>query len=87
MKRVLVLGCTGSIGKSSLDIIHNMKDDFIVCGLQAHSNSEELSKLSKRFNCPTLLSSKDAIIIRLSLPKVKVIWLRKHLNLKGNGIL
>ena len=59
MKRVLILGCTGSIGKSSIDIVQNMPEEFIVCGLQAHSNKEELSKLSKKFNCPTLLSSED----------------------------
>ena len=44
MKRVLILGCTGSIGKSSIDIVQNMPEEFIVCGLQAHSNKEELSK-------------------------------------------
>ena len=59
MKRVLILGCTGSIGKSSIDIVQNMPEEFIVCGLQAHSNKEELSKLSKKFNCPTLLSSEN----------------------------
>ena len=59
MKRVLILGCTGSIGKSSIDIVQNMSEDFTVCGLQAHSNKDELLKLSKKFNCPTLLSSED----------------------------
>ena len=59
MKRVLILGCTGSIGKSSIDIVQNMPEDFTVCGLQAHSNKDELLKLSKEFNCPTLLSSED----------------------------
>ena len=46
MKRVLILGCTGSIGKSSIDIVQNMSEDFTVCGLQAHSNKDELLKLS-----------------------------------------
>ena len=59
MKRVLVLGCTGSIGKSSLDIMNNMKDDFVVCGLQAHSNKDELLKLSQKYECPSLLSCED----------------------------
>ena len=59
MKRVLILGCTGSIGKSSIDIVQNMSEDFTVCGLQAHLNKDELLKLSKEFNCPTLLSSED----------------------------
>lgn len=59
MKKVLVLGCTGSIGSSTLDIINNMSRDFCVCGLQAHSNKEKLAKLSADYKCPSLLSSEN----------------------------
>ena len=59
MKKVLVLGCTGSIGSSTLDIINNMSSDFCVCGLQAHSNKEKLAKLSADYKCPSLLSSEN----------------------------
>lgn len=59
MKKVLVLGCTGSIGNSTLDIINNTPEDFCVCGLQAHSNKDKLLKLSKDYNCPSLLSCQD----------------------------
>ena len=59
MKRVLVLGCTGSIGSSTLDIVKNMPEEFSVCGLQAHSNKDKLSVLAADFNCPSLLSSED----------------------------
>ena len=59
MKKVLVLGCTGSIGSSTLDIINNMPEEFCVCGLQAHSNKEKLSKLAADYKCPSLLSSED----------------------------
>ncbi len=59
MKKVLVLGCTGSIGTSTLDIINNMPEDFCVCGLQAHSNKDKLTKLAGDYMCPTLLSSED----------------------------
>lgn len=59
MKKVLVLGCTGSIGTSTLDIINNMPEDFSVCGLQAHSNKDKLSKLAADYKCPSLLSSED----------------------------
>ena len=59
MKKVLVLGCTGSIGTSTLDIINNMPEDFSVCGLQAHSNKDKLLKLAADYKCPSLLSSED----------------------------
>ncbi len=59
MKRVLVLGCTGSIGTNTIDIIKNMPEDFTLCGLQAHSNKEKILQLSDEFNCPYLLTSEN----------------------------
>nr|MBP3282775.1 1-deoxy-D-xylulose-5-phosphate reductoisomerase [Treponema sp.] len=56
MKRVLVLGCTGSIGSSTLDIIRNEKE-FEVCALTANSNKAKLDGLSSEFGCPSLLFS------------------------------
>ncbi len=56
MKRVLVLGCTGSIGSSTLDIIRNEKE-FEVCALTANSNKAKLDGLSSEFRCPSLLFS------------------------------
>ena len=59
MKKVLVLGCTGSIGTSTLDIINNQSDEFCVCGLQANSNKDKLLKLSSEYKCPSLLTSEN----------------------------
>lgn len=58
MKKVLILGCTGSIGTSTIDIINNT-EEFSICGLQAHSSENKLIELSKKFNCPYLLTSKN----------------------------
>lgn len=57
MKKVLLLGCTGSIGTNSLEIIENEKE-FSLCGLQAHTSEKKLEELGHKFNCPTLLTSK-----------------------------
>lgn len=61
MKRVLVLGCTGSIGQNAIKIADNMPHDFKICGLQAHSASsrEKLLALCKKYDCPSLLTSDD----------------------------
>lgn len=59
MKKVLILGCTGSIGTNTISIIQNMADKFTVCGLQCHSNKNQLEKLSQKFKCPSLLTSVD----------------------------
>ena len=48
MKRVLVLGCTGSIGTNTLNIINYMPQDFVLCGVQAHSSKERLSEIAAR---------------------------------------
>jgi len=59
MKRVLVLGCTGSIGTNTLDIIRNMPESFQAAGLTANTNEQKLSVLSQEFHCPSSLTSRD----------------------------
>lgn len=56
MKKVLILGCTGSIGTNALKIVKNFPEDFKICGLQAHSNKAKLEELGNLHGCPTLLS-------------------------------
>ncbi|MDR1747459.1 MAG: 1-deoxy-D-xylulose-5-phosphate reductoisomerase, partial [Spirochaetaceae bacterium] len=48
-KKILLLGCTGSIGASTLDIIRNNPDLFEVAGLSAHTQGDELLALAKEF--------------------------------------
>lgn len=59
MKKIVVLGATGSIGKSTLDIARNMPDDFKIVGITANKNKNLLEKLSKEFNCKCSLTSVD----------------------------
>lgn len=56
MKKILVLGSTGSIGTSTLDIIRNESSSFVCSGLTAHSKLTEVEALAKEFNCPFLLT-------------------------------
>ncbi len=58
-KRVLVLGCTGSIGSSTISIIRDFPHLFSVCGLTAHSNKALLESLAKEFNCNYVLTSTE----------------------------
>ena len=53
-KRIIVLGCTGSIGKSTLELAREFPDLFEIVGLQAHTNENELLELGKEFNCTQL---------------------------------
>jgi 1-deoxy-D-xylulose-5-phosphate reductoisomerase len=49
LKKIIVLGCTGSIGKSTMEILNEFPRDFLVTGLSAHSNSEKLLSLGKKY--------------------------------------
>jgi len=48
-KKIAILGATGSIGKSAVDIISRDNENFEVILLSAHSNRYELKKLSDKF--------------------------------------
>ncbi|MCL2243749.1 MAG: 1-deoxy-D-xylulose-5-phosphate reductoisomerase [Treponema sp.] len=59
MKRIAVLGATGSIGKSSLDVISRDKENFEVVLISAHSSREELERLSRQFPSAVCVFSGD----------------------------
>lgn len=48
MQRICVLGATGSIGQSTLDVVERHPDKFKVVALSAHSNIEQLIQQAKR---------------------------------------
>jgi len=48
-KRVAVLGATGSIGKSAMDVLRDQKDRFQPVLLTAHSDAKGLLKLKEEF--------------------------------------
>lgn len=58
MKKVLILGSTGSIGVNALNVIRNLPDRFSVAGLTANSNISVLSEQIKEFN-PQFVVIKD----------------------------
>lgn len=61
MKKVLVLGCTGSIGSSTLDICRAFPEKFSVCGITCNSKKEQLEKLAEEFGCFSSLTSEEGI--------------------------
>jgi 1-deoxy-D-xylulose-5-phosphate reductoisomerase len=56
-KRIAVLGATGSIGKSSLDIISRNSEYFEVVLLSAHSRCQELEQLKNKWPCAVCVLS------------------------------
>jgi 1-deoxy-D-xylulose-5-phosphate reductoisomerase len=49
MKKVFLLGSTGSIGVNCLNVIDNLRDDFEVAGLTVNSNVELLSEQIRKY--------------------------------------
>ena len=49
MKKITIIGSTGSIGRQTLDLVRTHPDKFSVVGLVAHSDYELLNKQIKEF--------------------------------------
>ena len=48
-RSISVLGATGSIGASTLDLIRRNRDDWDVVALTANGNASALAKLAREF--------------------------------------
>lgn len=49
MKKVILLGATGSIGKQTIDIIRNNPDQFELCKVSFNTNIEEIIRIIDEF--------------------------------------
>ena len=61
MKKIIVLGCTGSIGSQTLDIVRHSGGDFKVVGLSAGHNRTRLDSLCEEFDCKGTLFEHDGM--------------------------
>ncbi len=67
-KRVCILGSTGSIGRSALEVVRRYPGDFDVVGLAAHSNTALLANQIQEFQPPYVAISDLAAASTLELP-------------------
>ena len=49
-KNIILLGATGSIGKSTLSLLRNNRDKFNLIGVSAHNNASLLSNIVNEFD-------------------------------------
>ena len=49
MKKISILGSTGSIGTQTLDIVNQYPEQFQVVGLATHSNGQLLAQQIRKF--------------------------------------
>ncbi|MFW5842146.1 MAG: 1-deoxy-D-xylulose-5-phosphate reductoisomerase [Bacillota bacterium] len=65
MKKILLLGATGSIGTQTLDLIKEYPDALTLIGITANHSIDTVKKIVEDFNCDTVMlnaSHKDALI-------------------------
>jgi len=58
-KKILILGSTGSIGKSTLNIVRNYKSKLEVVALSTNKNIRLILKQSKEFNVKNIIINDD----------------------------
>jgi 1-deoxy-D-xylulose-5-phosphate reductoisomerase len=84
VKKIAILGSTGSIGTQALEVISHLKDDFKVELLSAYSNFDLLSQQVKKFKPKTIIfgdNSKSKILEKnLKQEKVNIIYGEDALN-------
>src|SRR6056297_2269467 len=61
IKRVIILGATGSIGLNSFDVIKNLGSSFQIVGAACHKNVVELLRLAEEFQVPNLAVSSKRV--------------------------
>lgn len=74
IKKVVILGSTGSLGVQALTVLGKHKKHFKVIGLSANKNRELLAQQAKKFDVPknnTILASKDGQAKISTLAKLK----------------
>jgi 1-deoxy-D-xylulose-5-phosphate reductoisomerase len=74
MRSITILGATGSIGASTLDLIRRNRDEWRVVALTAHSQAGELAALVREFGAELAVISDES-----RLPEL-------HAALAGSGI-
>jgi 1-deoxy-D-xylulose-5-phosphate reductoisomerase len=60
MRTLTVLGATGSIGASTLDLVRRNRADWSVVALTAHSNAAELARLAREFSAQIAVVADEA---------------------------
>ena len=74
MKKVFILGSTGSIGTQALEIIRNNRDKFSACGLSCRSRVDDLIAQIREFAPESVCvgNSDDAKRVRSEFPNLDV---------------
>ena len=70
-KKIAILGSTGSIGKTLIEIIRNNKKNFDIVLLTADKNYKEIFKQAKYFKVKNLIITNQKSFNKLKKKKIR----------------
>ena len=65
MRTISILGATGSVGASTLDLIRRNRDDWRVVALTANCNAQELAALAREFGAEIAVVADESCLHEL----------------------
>ena len=74
MKKVVVLGSTGSIGEQALEVIQAAGDELDLVGISAHSSWEQACEQAKRLGVPRVAIADAAAAERCAAEHPTACW-------------
>jgi len=83
-KKIAILGSTGSIGKTLIEIIREKKNNFNIILLTADKNYKEILKQAKNFNVPNLIITDEKSFNELKKKKLGKINIFNNYNSFNN---
>jgi 1-deoxy-D-xylulose-5-phosphate reductoisomerase len=86
MKKISIIGATGSIGTQTLDVLRSQKDSFKLMGISANTNSEKTIEIIKEF-CPKLAVLTDKTAYEIVREKCKSEGLDIDIQYGMNGLI
>ena len=63
LKNIILLGATGSIGTSTLNLIRQKREKFNLIGISAFKKTEQLKLISKEFNVKYVCFFKNRVLL------------------------
>ena len=60
-KRIIILGATGSIGTSTVDVVRSHRDDFTIVAVSAHSSKEKCEAIAREFGARAYVGEDAAL--------------------------
>ena len=82
MKSLIVFGITGSIGRSTIEIVKKYSEKFKIIGASARKNLEDLAKIAEEFKIPYLVVEKEEDAKKL----VKKLSYKAEIGFGKNGL-